>query len=209
MNSKMINRWSLARNPTPTPQGFPRATTPPRRALAMTICALLALLSIPLASAQRLDDAWFKLRFTGKGHTLDDAGRVEKVTVAAPVYLHFASTGTHAYSAQIWTKTEAGWVNLTTSDMQTLGANENIISHWGGTLHGPEGSSVHVYGTFFVTVKLDKFGAVASGLLDGGGEIDDGSLALMDGGATQYNHFYGTFTLKGTVVKASRLPFNP
>ena len=186
----------------PTPQLLPK--------LAIILGVLLAFVFVPLASAQRFDGVWFKLRFVGKGYTLNDSGGFQKLTVSAPIYIHFTSTGTHQYSAQVWTKTDSGWNNSTTSDVETIGANENIISDWGGTLYGGEGSSVHVYCTFFINVKTDKHGAVASGVFDGGGEIDDGMLALVNnGGATQYNHYYGTCTIKGTVVKASKLPFSP
>lgn len=179
------------------------------RRMVPIIWALLAMLLAPMASAQRLDDVWFKLRFTGKGRTLDDAGRVEKLTVSAPIYLHFISMGAQTYSVDIWVKIDNEWSNTTTSQMETLGANENIISDWGEALHGPQGSTVHVYCTFYVSVNTNKTGAITSGVFDGGGEIDDGMIALENNGAIQYNHYYGTCTIKGTVVKQSKLPFSP
>ena len=160
MNSETENGWCPFKNPTAPLQKFTTARRLVLRRIAVALWALVALVLIPLASAQRLDNVWFKLRFTGKGYTMDNAGRCQKLTVSAPVYIHFISTGAHEYSAQIWTKTQSGWSNSTSSDIETVGVNENIISDWGGTLYGDEGSSVHVYCTFYVSVKTDKNGAV-------------------------------------------------
>jgi hypothetical protein len=210
MNSKDNKRGSLINFSPFAPQHLAAPRCGPARVLAIVLWVLVAFLFIPMASAQRLDDVWFKLRFVGKGRTLDDSGRVQKLTVSAPLYIHFASTGTHTYSAQIWTQTDSGWSNTATADVETIGANENFISDWGGSLQGGQGSSVHAYCTFYMNVKTDNTGAVKSGEFDGGGEIDDGMLALVNNGqVTAYSHYYGTCTIKGTVVKSSKLPFTP
>lgn len=208
MNSKESNSSrQIEKSCTPTFQ-WPRARRCPRLA-ALALCASLALLLAPVASAQRLDGLWFKLYFSGKGRTLSPAGEVRRMNITAPVYLHLTSTNTHQYQARFWTKTEAGWINSNTSGMQTIGPNENFVSDWGGTMHGPDGSSIHVYCTFYISIRTNRLGAVVGSTFDGGGEIDEGQLAVVNNGATQYNSYYGTCTLKGTVVKESKLPFRP
>jgi len=171
----------------------------------LVVVAALVALAAPIVSAQQLDGVWFKLKVSAKGYTLDtNTLAVAKFSGSIPVYMQFVSTNGVAdvYYIRPWTQIDSVWTNMVTGTKSLIGSNQTFISDCGMTfMAGSYSNSISTFHTPFINIKTSGTGAFSSATYSGTGEIYSGS---MNG-----KPCYGYFTIKGTSVAESKLPFTP
>ena len=167
----------------------------------LVVVAVLGVLIAPLVTANKLDGLWFKLKLSGKAHTLDGAGNVAALKVSTPMYAQFVATSNpQEYKVHFWTKVDAGWTNsFTTRTVTTIGTNENFLSDVAVTVVGLGGDSLSTFHVAFISSKVDVTGGVKSATYTGEGEIVTGDV----GG----DQAFGGFTLTGSTIATNKLPF--
>ena len=164
----------------------------------------LGAFAAPIVSAQQLGGVWFKLKLSAKGYTFDtNTLAVTKLSFSGPVYMQFVSiNGGAEYNIYPWTQVNSVWTNASTGLESLIGSNQTFISDCELTFKAvSSGNYFDTYHTPFISIKTDGTGAFKSATYSGTGEIYDGNM----NGKT----CYGYFTLKGTSVAASKLPFTP
>ena len=144
---------------------------------------------------------WLKCKVNAKGYTYDvnNNGAYTKQNGSGSAYLYFSSTGVNTYNITVYTNPGTGWQDTyTTTDVTTIVPGENFISDLNLQFVFKDKDFIDTYHTPYI--KYDKKGKVT---YKGTGEVDFGSV---NGGALNY---YGYFTISGTSVDKTKLPFNP
>lgn len=157
----------------------------------------LGAVSAPTASAQTLDDYWLKCKVNVKGYTANPVtGAYKRGNGSFPVYLHFVWNG-DSYNVAVWTKPDGTWEHTSDSlGVKTTQVGENFIPDFFLHLNLTGTNYIETRHTPFI--KFDKKGKAT---YNGTGEVQFGSI---DGGVL---NFYGYFSLSGSSVAKSKLPF--
>jgi hypothetical protein len=172
-------------------------------------CLLMVLaMSIPIASAQILDGAWFKMKLNAKGHKYNSiTGNSHSYNFSVPVYLYLKwDYDFGKYKCAVWTEQDGGWATYSDSDtavLETVGPNEKFVSHKYLLIKLPGNNWIRTYHTPVINIQKDARGALAKATWKGTGEVFDGSFD------SEKKNYYGYFTLSGTTVDPLKLPFIP
>jgi hypothetical protein len=182
--------------------------------LASAIAAVFlasSLLAASAASAQMLDDVWFKLVVKVKGYSVDPAtGDYDNYKLSQTVYLLFELTGGGPlpgtaldYDLTAYTETAPGvWTADLQDNESTISSNENFFPDVNFTLDGMGGSWVGLYHTPHIQIKDDGMGGLKKAKYKALGEV-------FEGEDSSGNEIYGDASIKGKTVDVSKLPFIP
>lgn len=173
------------------------------RYLTFLLISILAVAAS--ASAQALDNTWFKMTVSASGYTIDGAtGSLKRATFKSTAYLNLHWNATeHYYSFQIYSnvgsKKSPLWVLYDSGGFDTEGANEAIVTDMYADF-GRGDDYVGGYMTLLLTFKRDKAGNVVVGTFNSlGGEATDGVI--------ETRQFRGGLSVRSTLVKADKVPF--
>lgn len=170
-----------------------------------------SLLTASTASAQMLDNVWFKVSVKVKAFSVDPAtGDYDKYKLSQTVYLLFELTGGGPlpgtpldYDITAYTETAPGvWTSDYQDSNSTTSSNENFFPDVYFGLDGMGGSWVGLYHTPHIAIKTDGVGAFKSAKYTALGEVYEGE----DGSG---NEIYGDVSIKGKSTDVSKLPFVP
>jgi hypothetical protein len=167
---------------------------------------ILGAMSAPTVSAQALDGVWLKGKITVKGYAFDPGtGDFSKSNESAPFYLHFIwSAIDNHYNVLVWTVLlpQKVWLATSPSVANTVMPGENFIPNFHLFFRFSSTHYFFTYHTPFISYKPGKSGTTQI-TYKGTGEVYGGKL---EGGTKDY---YGYFTISGTSVDESQLPFIP
>ena len=161
--------------------------------------ALLSPLGASRASAQALDDMWFKLTMNFKAHAVDvTTNELEKHRSKATVYARFNWSVDH-YEVGYWAKqTDGSWLLVDSGDDVHVQPNEDVeeailvgLDPW-----YEDGSGLGFGAWFDVYCRVKKKVSIK------GAGTCWGSDAAGD-------TIYGYATVTGKSVESSKLPFTP
>jgi hypothetical protein len=163
---------------------------------------MLSAVSASTASAQALDGVWLKCKVNFKGHTLDTTtGDVTTTNGPASVYLHFVWNGIASYKIAVWTKPDGVWANTFNTLRGTILPGENFISEFALTFQLSSTDFLYTFHTPFINYKRNKSGDITKITYQGTGEVYYGEI--------EGKKYYGYFTISGTSVDPTKLPFDP
>jgi len=178
------------------------------RTIKLMLAFLLAFaLYAASASAQALDDFWFKVTASSTGYTIDsNTGFIKKASIKTTAYMHLVWDNVNSeYDFEIYTNVgtaaSPNWQSTYDDSFSTEGANEaiatdayfefNLASNYFGG-----------YATCLITLKKNGAGAVTGATINSlGGETVDAQI----GG----NDFRGGLTIRSSKVAEAKLPFVP
>lgn len=173
----------------------------PTRVLALL---LLAWIATPFAAtAQALNNTWFKVNVTASGYSIaPGTGELKKVSIKTTAYMYLSWNGS-GYDFTIFsnagTKKEPNWQSFISGGFATESANEAIATdvYWEfGTFAGFVGG----YSTNLITIKKDSLDNVKSATIGSiGGDMISGT---NDGSQVR-----GSLNVKATLVSPSKVPF--
>jgi len=186
------------------------------RSSCRTVLAAAVLLAAPVAaSAQLLDDVWFKVRASVTGLSVDGQGTIVKDKAIRTAYLHFTPTvvaPTDAggppieyYQVDVVTEVAPGSFAVTSSSVagligpsEELSVSLSLVFHLGDGTDDPyfAGSPPVAF-----DIRLDAAGHFKKATLRSlGGQVIDASLDGVTG-------FVGDLKLTGASVAPDKLPF--
>jgi len=164
-----------------------------------SIALAVLLLGASNASAQVLNDTWFKLNVSAKGYAVGMDDSVGKVSFKATVYMLVQYNGSDRYNYYFYSETSPGTFQET--------RNGNFSSTPSGEVYfflsdkellarASDGAEAIAYITGMIKVKLDAEGGLASATFQSlGAEVYDGETP--DGDTV-----YGGLTVKGKICEA-------
>jgi hypothetical protein len=165
---------------------------------------ILSAVSAPTVSAQALDGVWLKCKVNVKGYHVEPVtGNYFKENGSLPAYLHFVwdqVPNSGHYAVAVWTLIDGVWQNKSAATADTNVPGENFISNFFlNFVYSGAGGSLNTYHTPFITYQY-KGGMLTKVTYKGTGEVpksfSDASL-----------NYYGNFSISGTSVDVSKLPF--
>ncbi len=162
----------------------------------ITLAALL--LGASNASAQVLDNTWFKLSISAKGYEVGMDDAVTKGSIKATAYLLVQWNGSDRYNYYFYSETSPGtWTEKNVGYFSATPSGEVyfFLSDKELTINTPDGKELNAYITGLIKVKLDDLGNLKSATFQSLGiEVYDGSTP---DGAT----IYGGATIKGKICE--------
>jgi hypothetical protein len=169
--------------------------------ITVVALSLLCFFTIPMASAQPLNNLWFKLNVKLQGYTVDGATEKFRLRGVAYMHLHWDDVA-GAYDLRVYTELLPDfWVISYSYD--NWDGNDNFEYFFPDLyleLVGEDGFLVRFYHTAAITVRRDRGGVFRSATYQGWGEVVGGD----DGFG---NTIFGGITIKGKTIDPSKRPF--
>ena len=155
------------------------------------------------ASAQLLDNTWFKILVVTKGYSLDSMGDVRKSGAKAFVYMYVTwNDGESEYNCDVWSETSDGVWEVTTNSSFNMEKNGVLFLPDNGWNIATPNATFHFYQTSVIWLRSFADSLRSASFRSLGAEVNSGTL---DDGSS----FYGGALLVGASVPASRIPFEP
>ena len=171
-----------------------------KKTACVVVCIGLFLFAASFASAQVMDDLWFKVNIKLKGYTADITDTLYAATYAMPAYVHLIWYGSDQYTVHTYSYTGSTWY---LHDTRWYVQWESYFFDALFRVYDGTGNTFTINFVTLAKLKKDAMGTVKSASFKDTGCLCTSSAILPD------DEFAGGCKITAKTIDPQTLPFTP